>query len=377
MSQHDQNIANGPGLAVRTDINNALLALFSSSSGDTEPTVKLPGQLWFDTLSVPAVLKLRNEANTAWDAVPTSTGSFLPTSGGTMTGDIILPGTPANPLGAAPRSFVEGLLSASGTHPSARLATVANNALNGLANVDGIAPLAGNRILVRSQTAPAENGVYIAAAGPWVRATDMDAWAEFVSAVVWVTEGATNASTGWLCTVGPTGTVGTDAIPFTKIAGANAFQPLNAYLTSIAALVADGMVRKVGNVASVIDIVTAAIYRAATPQRVLTNTDVWAAAAEVTIAYAATVAPDNATFINALITATGALQIANFTNPVPGRSGVIRVVNGTAGALAATWGANVKFAGGSKPSSFAVGETLLSYYVTPSYVAMNAGSAYA
>lgn len=67
MSQHDQVIDNGSGLSVRTDINAALAALFSSNAGPIEPGTLVPGQVWFDT-AVPANCKLwiRNNENTAW-----------------------------------------------------------------------------------------------------------------------------------------------------------------------------------------------------------------------------------------------------------------------------------------------------------------------
>ncbi|WP_042778020.1 hypothetical protein [Sinorhizobium fredii] len=64
MAQHDQVIDNGPGLAVRTDFNAALAALFSSSSGAVEPAVKVAGQLWFNTST--GKLTMRNAGNTAW-----------------------------------------------------------------------------------------------------------------------------------------------------------------------------------------------------------------------------------------------------------------------------------------------------------------------
>jgi hypothetical protein len=67
MAQHDQVIGNDIGLPVREDINAALAAAFSSSSGATEPAVKVPGQLWFDTSS--SSLKVRNAANDSWHVV--------------------------------------------------------------------------------------------------------------------------------------------------------------------------------------------------------------------------------------------------------------------------------------------------------------------
>jgi hypothetical protein len=69
MSQHDMVIDNGPGLAVRTDMNAAIQALASSNAGPVEPTVSYPGQLWLDTTITPnGQLRQRNQANNGWVA---------------------------------------------------------------------------------------------------------------------------------------------------------------------------------------------------------------------------------------------------------------------------------------------------------------------
>jgi hypothetical protein len=59
---------NGPGLAVRTDMNAAIQALASMNSGPIEPVVKYPGQLWLDTSPTPPAMRQRDLANTAWVA---------------------------------------------------------------------------------------------------------------------------------------------------------------------------------------------------------------------------------------------------------------------------------------------------------------------
>ncbi len=63
-AQHDQVVANADGATVRADINNALAALFSLSSGTTAPSTTIAYQLWADTTN--NLLKQRNAANTAW-----------------------------------------------------------------------------------------------------------------------------------------------------------------------------------------------------------------------------------------------------------------------------------------------------------------------
>lgn len=76
MSQHDMDIANAAGSAVRADINTALLALVSQSSGATAPSTTFAYQMWADTTT--GILKVRNAANSAWVNVLTlSTGMPL------------------------------------------------------------------------------------------------------------------------------------------------------------------------------------------------------------------------------------------------------------------------------------------------------------
>ena len=64
MSQHDFNIANQGFPATRADLNNALAALASNSSGTSEPSTTYAGQFWNDTTN--NLLKFRNDANDGW-----------------------------------------------------------------------------------------------------------------------------------------------------------------------------------------------------------------------------------------------------------------------------------------------------------------------
>ena len=56
MSQHDFDIANQGMPAARTDVNNAILALASLSSGTSQPATPTTNQLWLDTTADPNVL---------------------------------------------------------------------------------------------------------------------------------------------------------------------------------------------------------------------------------------------------------------------------------------------------------------------------------
>jgi len=74
---------NAAGATFRADINNALLALISNSSGASAPGTTYAYQFWADTTT--GLLKLRNAANSAWITVGTLASANL---GHALTGDI-------------------------------------------------------------------------------------------------------------------------------------------------------------------------------------------------------------------------------------------------------------------------------------------------
>ena len=93
MSQHDGIIANDTGANVRSDINNALAAILSNSSGSTEPSTTYAFQWWYDTTN--NLLKLRNSANSAWITLPfdpTTSGEVNITANSTATADLAFSG---------------------------------------------------------------------------------------------------------------------------------------------------------------------------------------------------------------------------------------------------------------------------------------------
>lgn len=66
MSQHDFTIDNQTFPATRSDINSALQALASLSSGASAPSTTFAYQLWVNTTADPNILNIRNSANNAW-----------------------------------------------------------------------------------------------------------------------------------------------------------------------------------------------------------------------------------------------------------------------------------------------------------------------
>lgn len=105
---------------------------------------------------------------------------------------------PSNPGDAATKNYVDLARQGIRMKESVRAATTAAITLSGAQTIDGVAVVAGNRVLVKNQAAPAANGIYVVAAGAWTRATDADTAAELADgATVWVNEGGTNSNTTW------------------------------------------------------------------------------------------------------------------------------------------------------------------------------------
>ena len=122
---------------------------------------------------------------------------------------------------AATKNYVD--LTVQGLDPKAsvKAASTANIAsLSGAMTIDGVALVAGDRVLVKDQTTPSANGVYVVATGAWARADDLSTWAEHVAAYLFVEQGTVNADVGFLCTVDAGGTLGTTAITFVQFNGA-------------------------------------------------------------------------------------------------------------------------------------------------------------
>ncbi|MCU9947487.1 head decoration protein [Pseudomonas sp. PDM13] len=97
-----------------------------------------------------------------------------------------------------------------------RAATTANITLSGAQTIDGVSIIAGDRVLVKNQTAGSGNGIYVAAAGSWTRSTDMDTAAEALGAAVFVSEGTAQGNQVWLMTTDAPITIGTTALVWTQ-----------------------------------------------------------------------------------------------------------------------------------------------------------------
>ena len=120
---------------------------------------------------------------------------------------------PTNAQDAATKAYVDSAVEGLAWKDSARVATQANiNLSSPGATVDGITMASGDRVLVRAQTAGAENGIYIwnGAAVAMTRALDVNTAAELEQAITTVEEG-TSAGVTFRQTV-VNATLGTTAL---------------------------------------------------------------------------------------------------------------------------------------------------------------------
>lgn len=108
-------------------------------------------------------------------------------------------------------------------------ATLTNGGTQAAFAVDGYTPTVGQRILVKNQADPTQNGIYsvtVVGSGStnWVltRVTDLDQTAEFDGAAVFITQGSTQSDTAWVQT-DPTVTIGTSNVSWVQFAGSNTY----------------------------------------------------------------------------------------------------------------------------------------------------------
>lgn len=118
-------------------------------------------------------------------------------------------------------------------------ATTANITLSNTQTIDGIAVTAGQRVLVKNQTAGAENGIYLCVSGgAWTRVTDFDTNTNNevdLGAEVRVQGGTVNGGTQWKMVTAGAITVGTTALSFETTGNAGVLNYSKTSITSTTA----------------------------------------------------------------------------------------------------------------------------------------------
>lgn len=138
--------------------------------------------------------------------------------------------TPTDPAHAATKGYVDAARQGLDVKQSVRAATtgpinIATDLEAGDTLDTSVTLVAGNRVLVKNQTSPAENGIYIVqSSGAAVRASDANGNADTGTVsggtFTFVEEGTLNADSGWVVTSNGPITVGTDPIEWVQFSGA-------------------------------------------------------------------------------------------------------------------------------------------------------------
>lgn len=122
---------------------------------------------------------------------------------------------------AATKQYVDNVATGLDAKASVRAATTADISLAGAQTIDGVSVVATDRVLVKNQSSASENGIYVAAAGAWARASDTDTWSELISAFTFVEEGTTQADTGWVSQANAGGTLGSTSIAWAQFSSSS------------------------------------------------------------------------------------------------------------------------------------------------------------
>lgn len=215
-------------------LRNVLLDTLASDQG-----APVQGQFWFNTgtklfklydgVSTQVIPTLAAVLATRLDQFATPTVPF--SMGGQKLTNL---GAPTVAGDAATWDYVNSVLQGYDWKPSVRAATIAagNITVAGGApsTLDGVTLAVNDRILVKNQTTPAENGIYYisslgaGANGTWLRATDADVSAKVTSGMtVFVEQGTANAGTVWSLTTSGVIVLGTTGLAFTQTGGGNTY----------------------------------------------------------------------------------------------------------------------------------------------------------
>ena len=91
--------------------------------------------------------------------------------------------------------------------------------------IDNYTLVVGDRILIKDQTNPVENGVYIIkSSGAPTRTTDFEAGDHAAGSFMFIENGANNANSGWICNTTLSDIIGTDPLTFTQFNGVGLLQ---------------------------------------------------------------------------------------------------------------------------------------------------------
>lgn len=182
-------------------------------------------------------------------ASSTASSTYAPIASPTFTGTVTLPGAPTSALHAATKQYVDDVTAGLNFHEAVAVATTANIAgtynngtsgvgatitvtATGVLTIDGVSTALNDRILVKNQTTPSQNGIYkVTTAGATgvsavlTRATDADnspAGELKTGDFVFATSGTANGGYGFVNSTSGSITIGTTDVTYTTFNTAQA-----------------------------------------------------------------------------------------------------------------------------------------------------------
>ena len=297
----------------------------------------------------------------AFGTNPISTTGSVTAGAGSFTGNVNLNSKniqnlldPVNDQDAATKYYVDTVAQGLDPKASCIVATTGNITLSGTQTIDGVAVVAGNRVLVKNQTSSPANGIYVADASSWSRSTDMDNWAEVPGAFVFIESGTTQASTGWVTSAAGAGTIGVTAMPWTQFSSAGTYSAgtgLTLTGSTFSVNASQPQVTTVGTLGSL------AVTGTITGGNVVSGTRVSAANYAESVftigSVSGTVTPNINNGAIQTMTLTGSITLNAITNIATGQGATFILTQGGTGSYTLTSG--WLFAGGSKTLSTTVG----------------------
>lgn len=134
-------------------------------------------------------------------------------------------GMPLNDYDATPKKYVDTMVQGLDWKPSVKAATTGPGVLfssfeNG-DSIDGVTLATNDRILIKNQTVPSENGIYtVNASGSPSRSLDANDNFEVTAGMaVFVSQGTVNGNTQWVLSTDDAIVIGTTALVFIQIGG--------------------------------------------------------------------------------------------------------------------------------------------------------------
>ena len=139
-----------------------------------------------------------------------------------FSGQMRYTGSDADTQALATRGYVDSVAAGLDPKDSCKVTTTGNITLSGTQTIDGVSVSAGDRVLVKDQSAAGANGIYIANASAWTRSSDMAVGSSAAGASMFIEQGTLNGDMGFVCTSNKgSDVVGTNDLSFSQYTGAS------------------------------------------------------------------------------------------------------------------------------------------------------------